>query len=63
VKEVQNIKRSLPDGDYKSEDRVQPKGKDSPQQSLSKIRGNALCPCGAVYPDGKRKKYKHCCGK
>ena len=24
---------------------------------------NDPCPCGAVYPDGRRKKYKHCCGK
>ena len=24
---------------------------------------NAPCPCGALHPDGRPKKYKHCCGK
>ncbi len=23
---------------------------------------NAPCPCGALHPDGRPKKYKHCCG-
>jgi hypothetical protein len=27
-----------------------------------KIGDNQPCPCGAKYPDGNRKKYKHCCG-
>jgi hypothetical protein len=26
-------------------------------------RANQPCPCGAKWPDGKTKKYKHCCGK
>ena len=24
---------------------------------------NAPCPCGALHPDGRPKKYKHCCGR
>jgi uncharacterized protein YchJ len=28
-----------------------------------RIPWNAPCPCGASHPDGKPKKYKHCCGK
>jgi hypothetical protein len=32
-------------------------------KKVKKISGNAPCPCGAKHPDGKRKKYKHCCGR
>lgn len=28
-----------------------------------KPRPNQPCPCGALHPDGRPKKYKHCCGK
>ncbi len=40
--------------------------KDSEQKKTIKnqrIPWNAPCPCGALHPDGKPKKYKHCCGK
>ena len=30
---------------------------------IPKISPNSPCPCGALHPDGKPKKYKHCCGK
>ena len=63
VKKVQTVKRSLPDEDNKAEAGVQQEEKTSPQQSLPKVSGNAPCPCGSVHPGGKRKKYKHCCGK
>ena len=63
VKKVQTVKRNLPDKDYESEARVQRKGKASLVESSPKVSRNAPCPCGALYPDGKPKKYKHCCGK
>jgi hypothetical protein len=62
VKKVQTVKRSLPDKDYESEARVQREGKIRPPESLPKVARNAPCPCGALYPDGRPKKYKHCCG-
>jgi hypothetical protein len=29
---------------------------------LPKVQPNQPCPCGALHPDGKPKKYKHCHG-
>lgn len=41
-------------------------GQEPSQEAVkgtARISGNAPCPCGATHPDGKRKKYKHCCGR
>ena len=32
-------------------------------QNNKQIGRNDPCPCGATHPDGRPKKYKHCCGK
>ena len=63
VKKVQTVKRSLPDKNYEPEAGTQEKGKASLVESSPKVSRNAPCPCGALYPDGRHKKYKHCCGK
>ena len=39
--------------------------KDPEPKRVAKFPGtprNAPCPCGALHPDGRPKKYKHCCG-
>ena len=33
-----------------------------PMRGIIKVLPNQPCPCGAKHPDGKPKKYKHCCG-
>lgn len=33
------------------------------QRTKRKVGRNDPCPCGAKHPDGRPKKYKHCCGK
>ena len=37
--------------------------KSSPIINKDKVGRNDPCPCGATHPDGRPKKYKHCCGK
>ncbi|MBU4285022.1 preprotein translocase subunit SecA [Patescibacteria group bacterium] len=34
-----------------------------PTKVGTKVGRNDPCPCGATHPDGRPKKYKHCCGK
>jgi preprotein translocase subunit SecA len=55
--------------------KVELKGQDTrPQRQQVDLHGgqaknqkhigrNDPCPCGAKHPDGRLKKYKHCCGK
>ncbi len=38
------------------------KGKLKPIEKEEEPGRNDPCPCGATYPDGTPKKYKHCCG-
>ena len=33
------------------------------KRQAKKIQPNDPCPCGKTYPDGKRVKYKNCCGR
>jgi hypothetical protein len=34
-----------------------------PEPVIFKPRANQPCKCGAKWPDGNPKKYKHCCGR
>ena len=55
--------RSKKNQEYVS--RTDPEATDSAVQRRLKYPGtprNAPCPCGALHPDGRPKKYKHCCG-
>ena len=37
--------------------------KDASHYNGIKVGRNDPCPCGSVYPDGNRKKFKDCCGR
>jgi preprotein translocase subunit SecA len=61
--QIKPPKEAGPSGD------AQPRQIDSKELKTSKeiygkkIGRNDPCPCGATYPDGRPKKFKHCCGK
>lgn len=63
TKKVRTVKRKIPDKDSETEARTQQEEKASLAESSPKISRNEPCPCGALYPDGRHKKYKDCCGK
>jgi len=63
VKKVRIAKRSMHDENSEPGDKVKEKNKDNQPEKLHNVPRNEPCPCGAVYPDGRPKKYKHCCGK
>jgi len=63
AKKVQINKQSMPDEDCEPGDKVKEKNKAIPPEKFHNVPRNASCPCRAVHPDGRPKKYKHCCGK